>query len=173
MAIQPILRMGNPLLWRKSEQIVEFNTPQLTQWVKTLMETKEANQGVGIAAPQIGLSKQIILIGLKDNPRYPDIEEEIPTELFINPILTPKTQEKQVYLEACLSVPGLRGKVPRYTHLHYRAQTLTGEFIEGEASGFKARILQHECDHLNGLLYPCQLTQIQDLGFEKEMYAST
>ena len=175
MAIRTVLRMGEPLLWQQAEAITEFDTSALHALIQDLEDTMQAMNGAGIAAPQIGESVQVVIFGQKTpdgaaNPRYPDAEE-VPYTVLINPVLTPVGVEMEDGWEGCLSVPGLRGEVPRYTRLHYTGFDQYGKPIDRLVSGFHARVVQHECDHLNGILYPMRITDMKKFGYTDIIFA--
>lgn len=164
MAVLDILKMGEPLLWQQAEEVREFNTPQLLQLINDMHETMQHYEGVGIAAPQVGVSLQVVIFGSDLNPRYPEAPE-VPFTVLINPQLTPLGEEQEEGWEGCLSIPGLRGRVPRYTRLAYQGFDQFGQPLQGEAEGFHARVIQHECDHLQGVLYPQRMTDLKKLGY--------
>ncbi|MDK2124340.1 peptide deformylase [Parachitinimonas caeni] len=164
MAIRDIVKMGDPLLLRVAEPVTDFGSPALTALVQDLLDTMQALNGAGIAAPQIGVSKQVTIFGGFKSPRYPDAEE-IPFTILINPELTPIGDEMADDWEGCLSVPGMRGLVPRHTHLRYRGFGLDGQPIDRTVEGFHARVVQHECDHLFGVLYPMRIKDMRQFGF--------
>ena len=166
--IRGVLRMGDPRLLQPSAPVTAFGTPELAALLADLRETMAAENGAGLAAPQIGVALQVVIFGVERNPRYPDAEPVPYTEL-VNPVLTPLGGEMEEGWEGCLSVPGLRGVVPRYTRLHYAGFDPHGRRIEREASGFHARVVQHECDHLDGDVYLDRMTDMRSLTFIKEM----
>ena len=163
MAIQTVLKMGDPILLQKAAPVTEFNTPQLLSLIQDLEDTMTHMDGAGIAAPQIGVSLQVVIFGVGSNPRYPDAEQ-VPYTVLINPTLTPVQDEMEDGWEGCLSVTGMRGIVPRYTHLHYTGFDQSGKPIDRLVSGFHARVVQHECDHLFGILYPMRIKNLKDFG---------
>jgi peptide deformylase len=156
--------MGDPLLLQAAEPVTKFNTPELTELLRDMHETMEAHDGAGIAAPQIGVSLQVTIFGVKRNPRYPDAEE-VPYTVLINPVLTTVANEMEEGWEGCLSVPGMRGLVPRYTQLRYQGYDENGAPLDRTVTGFHARVVQHECDHLNGILYPMRIKDMRYFGF--------
>jgi len=162
--IQEILRMGDPRLLAPSRPVGAFGTPALDALIADLRETMAAHNGAGLAAPQIGVALQVVIFGIEHNPRYPDVEPVPYTEL-VNPVLTPLAEELDEDWEGCLSVPGLRGRVPRYRHLRYEGFDPHGRRIRREVSGFHARVVQHECDHLAGILYPMRMRDFRQFGF--------
>ncbi|PHV12489.1 peptide deformylase [Chitinimonas sp. BJB300] len=171
MAVRDIVLMGNPILLRTADLIrpEEFGTPALAALIKDLQDTMVAMSGAGIAAPQIGVSKQITIFGGFKSPRYPDAEA-VPYTILCNPVLTPLSDEMADDWEGCLSVPGLRGVVPRYEHLRYQGMDENGQPIDRQASGFHARVAQHECDHLFGKLYPMRITDMSKFGFTEVLF---
>jgi peptide deformylase len=169
MAVRPLLKMGDPLLLQVADPVTEFDSPELHALLADMRDTMEAMSGAGIAAPQIGVSKQVTIFGVTKNRRYPDAEE-VPFTVLINPVITPLTQEQEDGWEGCLSVPGMRGLVPRYTRLRYEGFDQFGKRIDREASGFHARVVQHECDHLLGVLYPMRIRDMRKFGFAKVLF---
>ena len=169
MAVQPILRMGDPRLREIAAPVTAFDTPELHQLIADLFDTMHASRGVGIAAPQIGVGLQVVIFGMQTNPRYPDADS-VPETILINPILTPLDGAQALGWEGCLSVPGLRGEVPRYTALRYQGFDAYGTAIDRTVSGFHARVVQHECDHLLGILYPQRLTDLTRFGYTEEIF---
>ena len=170
MAIKNVLRMGEPLLFQKSALVTMFDTPELHALIQDMQDTMQAMNGAGIAAPQIGVSLQVVIFGVGSNPRYPDAEQ-VPYTVLINPELTPVGDELEEGWEGCLSVPGMRGIVPRYMRLHYKGFDQYGSPIDRLVSGFHARVVQHECDHLNGILYPMRITDLRNFGFTDVIFA--
>lgn len=170
MAVRSVLRMGNPLLLQVAEPVTEFNTAELDRLIEDMFDTMAAEAGAGLAAPQIGVSRRVVIFGVEKNPRYPDVEE-VPTTVLINPVITPIGSETEEGWEGCLSVPGLRGRVPRYARVRYVGHDPRGGRIEREVSGFHARVVQHECDHLDGILYPRRIRDLRLFGFEQELAA--
>lgn len=166
-----ILKMGTPSLRKRSQEVTEFNSKDLYTLVQNLKDTMKSRNGVGIAAPQIGVNQRVIVFGFEHNPRYPN-EKPVPLTVLVNPIITPLSDETIEGWEGCLSIPGLRGKIPRYVKIRYTGFTETGEKIERIAEGFHARMLQHECDHLDGILYPDRITNMQNFGFEDVLWES-
>jgi len=169
MAVRRVLKMGDPLLYRKAEPVKGFNTPELDGLVADMFDTMAALNGAGLAAPQIGVSQRVVIFNVESNPRYPDVEP-VPTTVLINPILTPIGDEMEEGWEGCLSVPGLRGLVTRHKSLRYTGFDQHGTPIDRTVSGFHARVVQHECDHLDGILYPMRLRDIRLLGFEDALF---
>ena len=170
MAIREILRMGNPILLKVSEKVKKFDTPEIHELIKDMIETMKDAQGAGLAAPQVGESIQLVIFGVDKNERYPDAEE-VPFTVLINPVITPLTQEKEDDWEGCLSVPGMRGVVPRYKTINYKGFDQYGNEINRNAEGFHARVVQHECDHLSGILYPSRIENMKLFGFHDEIFA--
>ncbi len=156
--------MGDPRLLQPSQRVDAFNTPELDALLTDLRDTMAAQNGAGLAAPQIGVPLQVVIFGFADNPRYPDAEPVPYTEL-VNPVLTPLGPEMEEGWEGCLSVPGLRGVVPRYTRLRYQGLDPAGRPIDRDATGFHARVVQHEVDHLLGILYPMRMRDFRQFGF--------
>ncbi|KAF0813213.1 Peptide deformylase [Andreprevotia sp. IGB-42] len=169
MAVRTVLKMGEPLLLETAAQITAFDTPELHALVADLFETMHAYNGVGIAAPQIGVSQQVVIFGFQRNPRYPDAEA-VPETVLINPVLTPLADDEELGWEGCLSVPGLRGEVPRYTQLRYQGFDQFGNAIDRTVAGFHARVVQHECDHLAGILYPRRIRDLTRFGFNEVLF---
>ena len=170
MAIREILRMGNPILLKEAEKVKKFDTPEIHELIKDMIETMKDAQGAGLAAPQVGESIQLVIFGVDKNERYPDAEE-VPFTVLINPVITPLTQEKEDDWEGCLSVPGMRGVVPRYKTINYKGFDQYGNEINRNAEGFHARVVQHECDHLFGILYPSRIENMKLFGFHDEIFA--
>lgn len=168
MAVKEVLKMGHPLLRQVAEPVNEFDTPELDALITDMLDTMRALDGAGLAAPQIGVSKRVVIFEVEANPRYPDVES-VPRTILINPVITPQGRDQEPGWEGCLSVPGLRGLVPRYTSIHYSGFDQTGAPIEREVSDFHARVVQHEVDHLDGILYPQRMEDMQYLGFEEEL----
>ena len=167
--IRDILRMGDPRLLVRSTAVERFATPELTGLLVDLRETMAAANGAGLAAPQIGVGLRVVIFGFEHNERYPDAEPVPYTEL-VNPVVTPLTSEMEEDWEGCLSVPGLRGRVPRFTRVRYGGFDSVGRRIDREASGFHARVVQHECDHLDGILYPTRMRDMRSLGFTSVLF---
>ncbi len=168
MAIRDILKMGNPDLLKVSEP-VDFKKDDLKTLIEDMKETMKANDGAGLAAPQIGVFKRLVIFGFDTNDRYPEADS-VPFTVLINPIITPLSDEKENGWEGCLSVPGLRGVVPRYTHIKYEGYDAEGNKIEREVEDFHARVVQHECDHLDGILYPMKIEDYRYFGFHEEIF---
>jgi peptide deformylase len=164
MAVREILRMGDPRLLRQAEPVIEFGTPELQALIEDMFDTMREANGAGLAAPQLGVNLQLVIFGFKQNARYPDAPE-VPETVLLNPVLTPLSEETEEGWEGCLSVPGLRGVVPRWTRLRYDGVDQHGNPISREAGGFHARVVQHECDHLAGILYPMRVKDFSRFGF--------
>jgi peptide deformylase len=169
MPVRDVLRMGHPVLRERAKPVAEFGTPELRQLVQDMVETMESKNGAGLAAPQIGVSQRVVIFGVEHNPRYPEAEP-VPFTVLVNPKIVMLTREVEDDWEGCLSVPGMRGVVPRYTKLRYSGFDADGNPIEREATGFHARVVQHECDHLDGILYPQRMTDLSRLGFIEELF---
>ncbi len=169
MAIKTVLRMGDPILLQQAQPVEQFNTPELHALIQDMQDTMEHMIGAGIAAPQIGVSLQVVIFGVGSNPRYPDAEQ-VPYTVLINPVLTPIQAEMEDDWEGCLSVPGMRGIVPRHMRLHYTGFDQFGNPIDRLVSGFHARVVQHECDHLIGVLYPMRIKNLKDFGFTDVLF---
>lgn len=169
MAVKPVRRMGDPVLLTPARPVAEFNTPELEQLVTDMFDTMEAMDGAGLAAPQIGVSLRVMIFGVEQNVRYPDAES-VPMTVLINPEVEFLTDETEDGWEGCLSVPGMRGVVPRITRLRYRGFDAYGHVIERTASGFHARVVQHEYDHLDGILYPMRIKDMKSFGYEDVLF---
>lgn len=167
--IHSILKMGDARLLRKAEPITQFDTPQLHELVADLFETMQYANGAGLAAPQIGVNLQLVIFGFKNNSRYPDAPT-VPETVLLNPVLTPLADTIEEAWEGCLSVPGMRGLVPRWSKLRYEGFDQFGNPICREVDGFHARVVQHECDHLNGALYPMRITDLSQFGFTEVLF---
>ena len=157
------------MLFKRAEPVTQFETPELHALLQDMDDTMRSKNGAGIAAPQIGVSLQVVIFGVGANPRYPDAEE-VPYTVLINPIVEPVGGEMEVGWEGCLSVPGMRGLVPRYTQLCYRGFDQFGNAVERTVSGFHARVVQHETDHLLGILYPMRVRDLRDFGYNEELF---
>jgi peptide deformylase len=162
--IREILRMGDARLLRQAEPVTQFDTPELLALVADMFDTMHAANGAGLAAPQIGVNLQVVIFGFQSNSRYPDAPQ-VPETVLVNPVITPLDAHREEGWEGCLSVPGLRGMVPRFTRLRYSGFDQAGKRIEREAEGFHARVVQHECDHLAGILYPMRIEDFSTFGF--------
>jgi peptide deformylase len=169
MAVRTVRKMGDPVLLQRAAEVDQFDTPELHALIQDMHDTMEAMDGAGIAAPQIGVSLRVVIFGVGKNPRYPDAEQ-VPYTVLINPKLTPLGSEMEDGWEGCLSVPGLRGIVPRHARLHYTGLDQYGKVIDRIASGFHARVVQHECDHLDGILYPMRIKDLRNLGYTDVLF---
>ena len=169
MAVRPVLRMGDPRLLERSREVERFDTPDLHELLQDMHDTMDAMSGAGLAAPQIAVPLRVVVFGLKRNPRYPDAEE-VPYTILINPIITPVGDVVEEGWEGCLSVPGMRGLVPRWRALRYQGRDQFGGSIDRTVSGFHARVVQHECDHLDGILYPMRIQDMRNFGFHDVLF---
>ena len=169
MAVRPVLRMGDPRLLDRARAVVAFDTPELHALIADMEDTMAALNGAGLAAPQIGVGLEVVIFGVESNPRYPDVEP-VPKTVLVNPELVLLDEEMEEGWEGCLSVPGMRGLVPRYRRLRYRAFDARGAAIDRTVSGFHARVVQHECDHLAGVLYPMRIRDLRNFGFTEELF---
>jgi peptide deformylase len=174
MTVRSVLRMGEPLLLAVADEVTAFDTLELHALIQDMEDTMAALDGAGLAAPQIGVSLRVVIFGQEEedrseNPRYPDANS-VPYTVLINPKLTFLGHEQESGLESCLSVPGLRGIVPRYTHLHYSGFDQYGKSVERTVSDFHARVVQHECDHLDGILYPMRMTDLTTFGYTDDIF---
>jgi len=167
--IREVLRMGDPRLWQKSLPVTRFKTPELEELLQDMRDTMAHLNGAGLAAPQIGVLLRVVIFGVKANPRYPGVEE-VPDTVLINPELTALSDELEEGWEGCLSVPGLRGVVPRYRQLHYKGRDEKGMPFERTVEGFHARVVQHEVDHLDGVLYPMRIRDFTRFGFNEALF---
>lgn len=174
MAVRPVLKMGHPLLLQVARPVETFDTPTLAQLLQDLFDTMAAEGGVGLAAPQIGEAWQVVVFEVTRSARYPEAPP-IPRTVLINPQIDPLPEPDGTFAqtlgwEGCLSVPGLRGEVPRWQRIRYSGWDAQGQRIEREAEGFHARVVQHECDHLLGRLYPTRMADLTRLGFTSELF---
>jgi len=188
MSIREVLRMGDARLLRCAEEVVVFDTPELHALLVDMRDTMQSLDGAGLAAPQIGVNLRVVIFGVQFNPRYPDAEI-VPETVLINPIITPLTKSGNPSLsvvdphvgsilnpdtvegwEGCLSVPGLRGLVPRFQSIHYQGRDEYGVLIDRAVNDFHARVVQHECDHLDGILYPMRIRDLSQFGFTDVLY---
>lgn len=167
-----VLRMGDARLLRIAQPVTQFSSVQLQSLVDDLFDTMRAKNGVGIAAPQIGVDLRVVIFGFEHNERYPDAPP-VPQTVLINPVITPIGDEKEPGWEGCLSVPGMRGKVSRFTKIRYTGFDVQGNRIDRIADGFHARVVQHECDHLDGILYPQRVRDMTQFGFNEELFPNT
>lgn len=169
MAIRPVLKMGDPLLLRVADPVERFDTEEWRALLDDMHDTMIEMNGAGIAAPQIGVSLQVVMFEVKQNPRYPEAEE-VPFTVLVNPTITPLGDETVDGWEGCLSVPGMRGVVSRYSRLRYQGKDAEGRPIDRTVEGFHARVVQHECDHLNGILYPMRIKDMRLFGFVDTLF---
>ena len=169
MPAREVLRMGHPVLREKAKPVDNVASPELRALVEDMKETMAAKNGAGLAAPQIGVGQRVVIFGVDHNPRYPDAEP-VPFTVLVNPKIVMLSREVESDWEGCLSVPGMRGMVPRYTKLRYTGTDAEGNPIDRVAEGFHARVVQHECDHLDGILYPQRITDMSTFGFTKELF---
>jgi peptide deformylase len=169
MATRTVLRMGDPRLLQRAEPVARFDTPELHALLADMRDTMHAMDGAGLAAPQIGIGLRVVIFGVQKNPRYPDAEE-VPQTVLINPVITPLGEVMEEGWEGCLSVPGMRGLVPRHAQIRYQGRDEFGKSIDRTVSGFHARVAQHECDHLDGILYPMRIRDLTKFGFTEELF---
>jgi len=169
MPIRPVLRMGDPRLLERSRPVERFDTPDLHALLQDMHDTMDALNGAGLAAPQIGEQLRVVIFGMARNPRYPNAEP-VPYTVLINPIITPLGEGLEEGWEGCLSVPGMRGLVPRYAQLRYQGYDQFGVPIDRSVGGFHARVVQHECDHLDGILYPMRIRDMRNFGFHDVLF---
>jgi peptide deformylase len=169
MAIRDVLKMGDPRLLAISEPVAAFGTPELETLLADMRDTMQHLNGAGLAAPQIGVNARVVIFGVEANPRYPDAES-VPYTVLINPELTPLGDEIEDGWEGCLSVPGMRGLVPRHRHLRYTGRDAQGQPIDRTVSDFHARVVQHEVDHLDGILYPRRIRDLTQFGFTDTLF---
>jgi peptide deformylase len=169
MTVRQILKMGDPRLLRVAQPVVAFDTPELHELIHDMFDTMAAANGAGLAAPQIGVDLQVVIFGFERSERYPDAPP-VPRTVLLNPVITPLSDELVEGWEGCLSVPGLRGVVPRHARIRYGGFDERGTPIEREAEGFHARVVQHECDHLIGRLYPTRMTDLTKLGYTSVLF---
>ena len=169
MAVKEVLRMGDPRLLEPAQPVAQFDTPELHALLADMHDTMIAAEGVGLAAPQIGVGLQVVIFGFQHSERYPDAEP-VPYTILINPTLAPLDDAMEDGWEGCLSVPGMRGVVPRYTRLRYQGYDQYGKPIDRSVEGFHARVVQHETDHLNGILYPMRIRDFSKFGFTDVLF---
>jgi peptide deformylase len=169
MAIRDVLKMGDPRLLEPARPLQDFASLELAQLIVDMHDTMRALNGAGLAAPQIGVGLQVVIFEVEANPRYPDAES-VPFTVLINPLLTPLSAAMEEGWEGCLSVPGMRGLVPRHADLRYQGFDAAGQPIERSVSGFHARVVQHEVDHLHGILYPMRIRDLRDFGFTETLF---
>ena len=169
MAIREILKMGDPRLLRIAQPVREFGTPELAALVADMFDTMHATNGAGLAAPQIGVDLAVVIFGFSRNDRYPDAPP-VPETVLLNPLITPLSSDEEEGWEGCLSVPGMRGIVPRFARIRYTGVDASGAPIDREADGFHARVVQHECDHLVGKLYPMRIRDFSRFGYTSVLF---
>ena len=169
MTVREILKMGDPRLLRVAKPVREFDTPELRTLIADMFDTMYAANGAGLAAPQIGVDLALVIFGFKHNPRYPQAEP-VPETVLLNPQIEPLSDDEEAGWEGCLSVPGMRGVVPRFARIRYSGVDVQGRAIEREADGFHARVVQHECDHLIGKLYPMRIRDFSQFGFTSVLF---
>lgn len=175
MSVRTVLRMGDARLQQVAAPVRDFDSEELRGLLCDMRDTMEALNGAGLAAPQIGVGLRVVIFGTpsdKDggqNPRYPDVDE-VPYTVLINPVVTPLGESSEEGWEGCLSLPGLRGVVPRFLHIRYQGHDEYGALIDRTVSGFHARVVQHECDHLDGILYPMRMTDMGRFGYTAELF---
>jgi len=167
--IREVLKMGDLRLLEKSQPVEAFGTPQLRELIGDMRDTMAHLNGAGLAAPQIGVPLRVVIFGVTRNPRYPDAEE-VPDTVLVNPVITPLGEEMEEDWEGCLSVPGLRGVVPRLKKVRYQGFDESGNPIDRSVEGFHARVVQHECDHLDGILYPMRMRDMSQFGFVEVLF---
>lgn len=169
MSVQTILKMGDPRLLQPAAPVTAFGAPAIASLIADMFDTMAAAGGVGLAAPQIGIGLQVVIFGFEHNERYPDAPP-VPQTILINPVITPLTKDEDDDWEGCLSVPGLRGVVPRYRRIRYQGFDPEGKPIDRSVDGFHARVVQHECDHLIGILYPMRMRDLRRFGFTDVLF---
>ena len=169
MAIRPVLRMGDARLLQRAEPVSSFGSEELRALLADMRDTMQALNGAGLAAPQIGVGLRVVIFGVQKNPRYPDAEE-VPETVLINPSIMELEETIKDDWEGCLSLPGMRGLVPRFQNIRYQGYDEHGARIDRTASGFHARVVQHECDHLDGILYPMRIRDITKFGYTEELF---
>lgn len=168
MAIRPVLKIGDPRLNLLAQPVEDFDTPELHQLLDDMRDSMQALNGAGLAAPQIGVNQRVVIFGTQANPRYPD-QDSVPQTVLINPLIEVLSSQQAGLWEGCLSVPGMRGFVERPTHIRYQGYNQFGETIDRTVEGFHAVVVQHECDHLDGILYPQRIKDFSKFGFESEL----
>lgn len=169
MAIKKVLRMGDERLLLRAEPVNKFNTPELRKLLADMNDTMQALNGAGLAAPQIGVGLRVVIFGVQSNSRYPDADS-VPETILINPVITTIDDQIEEGWEGCLSVPGLRGLVPRFAHIRYQGYDEFGGLVDRTVSGFHARVVQHECDHLDGILYTMRIQDMTKFGYIEELF---
>lgn len=167
--IKSVLKMGDPCLLQLAQRVEQLDTPELKELLQDMQDTMAALNGAGLAAPQIGVSLQVVIFGVEHSQRYPDAES-VPFTVLLNPVLTPLTEQMEEDWEGCLSIPGMRGLVPRYTRLRYQGIDAYGAPVDRTVTGFHARVVQHECDHLNGILYPMRINDLRKFGYTDTLF---
>jgi len=167
--IREVLKMGDPRLNQRASEVVQFGTAALDALLRDMRDTMASLDGAGLAAPQIGVDLRVVIFGVSANPRYPDAEP-VPETVLINPLITPLSDAIEEGWEGCLSVPGLRGWVPRHARIRYRGLDEHGRAFERTVEGFHARVVQHECDHLDGILYPMRIRDFSRFGFIEALF---
>ena len=169
MAIKTVLRMGDARLLQRADPVSHFDNKALHTLLADMRDTMQSLNGAGLAAPQIGVNLRVVIFGVDANSRYPDAEA-VPETVLINPVIIPHGDMMEEDWEGCLSVPGMRGRVPRYGYIRYQGQDQFGALIDCNASGFHARVVQHECDHLDGILYPMRILDMTKFGYTTELF---
>lgn len=169
MAVREILRMGDPRLLQRAAEVEQFDTPALQALIADMQDTMQHANGAGLAAPQIGVGQRVVIFGFDRNDRYPDAPA-VPRTVLINPVLTPLDEVEELGWEGCLSVPGMRGMVPRRVRLRYQGSDPRGRPIDRTVEGFHARVVQHEVDHLDGILYPMRMRDLSQFGFQDVLF---
>ena len=170
MAVREVLKMGDPRLYHRANEVTEFGGNELNEVLESMFDTMEALEGVGLAAPQIGIPLRIVIFSVEQNPRYPEAES-VPRTILINPVIEPQGVEVELGWEGCLSVPKMRGLVGRYNQIVYSGFDQHKKPIKREASGFHARVVQHEVDHLDGILYPMRIKDMRNFGYETALFS--
>lgn len=169
MAVRTILRMGDPRLLEVAQPVADPTAPAVRELIADMFDTMATAGGVGLAAPQIGVGLRLVIFGFERSERYPDAEP-VPRTILVNPVVTPLSEGEESGWEGCLSVPGLRGEVPRFRHIRYRGVDERGDAIDRTVEGFHARVVQHECDHLNGILFPMRMRDFRRFGFTDVLF---
>lgn len=169
MTVRTLLKMGDPRLLQPAAPVTAFGTPELEALIADMFDTMAVSGGVGLAAPQIGVGLQVVIFGFERSERYPDAPP-VPRTILLNPEITPLDDATEEGWEGCLSVPGLRGMVPRSVRIRYRGLDPQGKAIDLTAEGFHARVVQHECDHLLGVLYPMRITDLRRFGYTDVLF---
>ncbi len=169
MAIKLVLKMGDSRLLQVAERVETFDTLEFKTLIQDMQDTMEAENGAGLAAPQIGVGLQVVIFGVEKNSRYPDAEE-VPYTVLVNPVVKPITQIMEEDWEGCLSLPGMRGMVPRFSRVRYQGFDQFGKSIDRSVDGFHSRVVQHECDHLQGILYPMRITNFRMFGYTEVLF---